>query len=216
MLGQIEIRKKIVDPRKAHNINDYHAAVTEWEHNIDKLKAYGGELPHPQDILASYTKLLDDNSGAYAFDKIADAGHVGQYAGDAPEDFLRQLRRQVESRVAQWQRIGPKAQIAGLIPGGLGNEPAPNLPLGGLDLENENAEPIEEQKNAIVTMALDALRTRKGKGKGSKGYGKGYGKSKGGGIGSGKGVKGTAKGQSGYPLSNYGKGKCFTCGEEGH
>ena len=57
--------------------------MTEWEQNIDKLKAYGGDLPHPQDILASYMKLLDDNSRAYALDKIADAGHVGQYAGDA-------------------------------------------------------------------------------------------------------------------------------------
>ena len=60
MLGQMETRKKIVDPRKASNINDYHAAVTEWEHNIDKLKVYGGELPRPQDSLASYMKLLDD------------------------------------------------------------------------------------------------------------------------------------------------------------
>ena len=37
MLGQMEIRKKIVDPRKATSINDYQAAVTEREHNIDEL-----------------------------------------------------------------------------------------------------------------------------------------------------------------------------------
>ena len=41
-------------------------------------------------------KLLDDNSRAYALGKIADTGHAGQHAGDAPEDFLAQLRRQVE------------------------------------------------------------------------------------------------------------------------
>ena len=70
VLGQMEIRKMIVDPRKATNINDYAKAVAEWDANVAKLKGYGGELPNPQDLLASYMKLLDNDSRAYAIDKI--------------------------------------------------------------------------------------------------------------------------------------------------
>ena len=118
MLGQVEIRKKIVEPRRARNMEDYAEAVREWDDNIRKLEAYGGELPHPMDILTAYQKILDDNSRAFAIDKIAEAGFVGQYTGDAPADFLRDLRLKIEGRIAQWQRLGPRAPVAGLLPGG--------------------------------------------------------------------------------------------------
>ena len=92
MLGQMDIRRHIVDPRKAVNLNDYAKAVAEWDANVAKLKGYGGELPNPQDLLASYMKILDNDSRAYAIDKISEAGHIGQYAGDAPIDFMHKLR----------------------------------------------------------------------------------------------------------------------------
>ena len=54
-------------------------------------------------MIIAYLKILDSDSRAYAVDKMADAGHDGQYIGDAPEEFLQQLRKQVESKVAHWQ-----------------------------------------------------------------------------------------------------------------
>ena len=64
---------------------------------------------------------------------MADAGHDGQYIGDAPEEFLQQLRRQVESRVAHWLRIGHKGPVAAVLP----MDPAgpTSSPLAGIDID---------------------------------------------------------------------------------
>ena len=123
MLGQMEIRKKIVEPRKATSISDYSAAIREWENDIDKPKVCGGELPHAQDMIIAYLKILDNDSRAYAVDKMADAGHDGQYIGDEPEAFLQQLRKQIESRIGHWLRISRKGQIAAVLPAGRGVRP---------------------------------------------------------------------------------------------
>ena len=116
MLGQMEIRRKIVEPRKATSISDFSAAIREWENDIDKLKACGGELPHAQDMIIAYLKILDNDSRAYAVDNMADAGHDGQYTGDEPEAFLQQLRKQIESRIGHWPRIGNKGPVAAVLP----------------------------------------------------------------------------------------------------
>ena len=49
-------------------------------------------------------------------DKMTDAGNDGQYIGDAPEEFFQQLRKQLESRVAHWLRIGHKGPVAAVLP----------------------------------------------------------------------------------------------------
>ena len=112
MLGQMQIRSKIVNPRKAKSMDDYKDALTEWDGNINKLQAYGGELPHQMDILHAYQKLLDDNPRAFAIEKVPEASAAGEYTGDDPKEFLADLRRKVESRIAQWQSMGPRAPIA--------------------------------------------------------------------------------------------------------
>ena len=42
IFGQMEIRRRIVNPRQASSMADYSKAVTEWDADIDKLKAYAG------------------------------------------------------------------------------------------------------------------------------------------------------------------------------
>ena len=101
MLGQMQIRSKIANPRKAKSMADYKDAVIEWDDNINKLQAYGGELPHQMDILHAYKTLLDHNSRAFAIEKVSEASTADEYTGDDPKEFLADLRRKVESRIAQ-------------------------------------------------------------------------------------------------------------------
>ena len=82
-------------------MGDYKDAVTEWDDNIHKLQAYGGELPHQMDILHAYQRLLDYNSMAFAIEKVSEASTAGEYTGDDPKESLAGLRRKVESRIAQ-------------------------------------------------------------------------------------------------------------------
>ena len=71
------------------------------------------------------------------------ASTAGEHTGDDPKEFLADLRRKVESRIAQWQSMGPKAPIAALVP--VSGPMAPQIPvspLNSIDLDNEE-EPRE-------------------------------------------------------------------------
>ena len=72
--GLMTIRDRVVNPRRAKNVRDYEAAVSEWDRDIAKLSGYGGELPNHHGIQAAYFKLLDDNSRAWAIDERARLG----------------------------------------------------------------------------------------------------------------------------------------------
>ena len=67
--GLMEIRRRVTQPRKATTINDYHKAVAEWDRDVAKLKAYGGDLPNPQDLFVARKNLFDSNSHAYVVDE---------------------------------------------------------------------------------------------------------------------------------------------------
>ena len=66
--------------------------MAEWDANVAKLKGYGGELPEPRVLQASYMDFLDNDSRAYAIGTMPGEGHIGQYAGDAPIGSMGKLR----------------------------------------------------------------------------------------------------------------------------
>ena len=143
---------------------------------------------------------------------MARAGHIGQYAGDDPSEFLTKLREQIESRVAHWLRVGPKGPVAAMHQGVTPTGPSAGV-LGAVD-PNADLDPAQLQN--LGSMALDALQ-RKGKGKGKgggQGHGKGKGTKSGGGKVSGKGTK--ARGKTGFKPANYGKCLCWICNQPGH
>ena len=61
VFGQMEIRRRIVNPKKAANIRECAKVVNEWDSDVDKLRSYAGAdaLPHAHDLLTSYMNLLD-------------------------------------------------------------------------------------------------------------------------------------------------------------
>ena len=92
---------------------------------------------------------------------MADAGHDGQYIGDAPDEFLQLLRRQSESRIGHWLRIGNRGQVAAVLPAVPSPEAGGALgSLANIDLEKPEDLNLEEVKT-LAGLAIDALRKRK-------------------------------------------------------
>ena len=116
-------------------------------------------------MILAYLKILDNDSRAYAVDRMADAGHDGQHIGDEPDVFLQHLRRQIESRIGHWLRIGNNGPVAALLPAVPTPEPGGTIgSLATIDLEKPENLNIEEVKT-LAGLAIDALRKGKVKAK---------------------------------------------------
>ena len=150
-----ELRQKRNLPRKAKHVNDYDAAVAEWDSNVATLIAYRGSdtLPAQEDLLEAYYSILPAEVMTFAQIKIDESFE--------PEGFREEMEKYIYRQIRENKTT--KTSLANIIK-------ECHERFTGLNNDSEEKEETNKSEEDQVQNLVNLLKGKgKGKGKSEKG-----------------------------------------------